>query len=336
MSGPASRARPVAPPTRLHLVGTATAPRAVSGHDALRGVTVLERGWLSSNNVLLSGGPGEGATLVDTGHCLHAAQTVELVRAALGGEPLRAVLNTHLHSDHCGGNAALQAAFGVPVFIPPGPWDAVQRWDCEALGYDDVAQRCERFAPQGSLRPGELLQLGDRLWHVIAAPGHDADAVMLFDPDHGVLISGDALWQDGFGVVFPELDGDPGFDDVAAVLDRIAALPVRWVIPGHGAAFEDVDAALARARSRLAAFRLSPERHLRYGAKVLIKYHLLEEQRQSLAAFHLWAGGAGLLRRMWRRQGCPHASLHAWCDELLTDLVRSGAAVVQQGEVHNA
>lgn len=336
MSGhptPARRAM-AGTPLRLVMAGDTAMPSA--GPEALRGLTVLERGWLSSNNVLIAGVPGEGATLVDSGHCLHAAQTVALVRAALGDAPLGCVLNTHLHSDHCGGNAALQAAFGVPVFIPPGPWEAVMRWDSQALGYDDVAQRCERFTPQGSLRPGELLMLGERRWHVIAAPGHDADAVMLFDPDHGVLISGDALWQDGFGVVFPELDGEPGFDDVAAVLERIASLPVRWVIPGHGAPFEDVDAALARARSRLAAFRRAPERHLKYGAKVLIKYHLLEEQQQSLAAFHLWAGGAGLLRRMWRSQGCPHASLHAWCDELLADLVRSGAALVHQGMVSNA
>jgi glyoxylase-like metal-dependent hydrolase (beta-lactamase superfamily II) len=336
MSGPAARSRAATQIPPLRLVGSLEPARPAGGTDALRGVTVLERGWLSSNNVLIAGVPGEAATLVDSGHCLHAAQTVALVRAALGDERLGCVLNTHLHSDHCGGNAALQAAFGVPVFIPPGPWEAVMRWDSQALGYDDVAQRCERFTPQGSLRPGELLSLGGRHWHVIAAPGHDADAVMLFDPDHGVLISGDALWQDGFGVVFPELDGAPGFDDVAAVLDRIAGLPVRWVIPGHGAPFDDVDAALARARSRLAAFRQSPERHLKYGAKVLIKYHLLEEQQQTLAAFHLWAGGAGLLRRMWRRQGCPHASLHAWCDELLADLVRSGAAAVHQGMVLNA
>ena len=42
---------------------------------------------------------------------------------------------------------------------------------------------------------------------------------MLFDAAHGVLIAADALWEDGFGVVFPEIDGEPGFDDVGTVLD---------------------------------------------------------------------------------------------------------------------
>ena len=47
------------------------------------GVTVFERGWLSANNILLLG--GAGATLVDSGYCTHAAQTVALVESALGG-----------------------------------------------------------------------------------------------------------------------------------------------------------------------------------------------------------------------------------------------------------
>lgn len=317
----------------LQLVASRAEPAPVPGPP---GLVVLERGWLSSNNVLIHGVAGEGATLVDTSHCLHAAQTVALVRQALGGEPLRCVLNTHLHSDHCGGNAGVQAAFGAPIFIPPGPWDAVQHWDAQALGYADVAQRCERFTAQGTIRPGEVLPLGGRDWQVLAAPGHDPDAVMLFEPSHGVLVAGDALWQDGFGVVFPELDGEPGYDDVARVLDSIAALPVRWVVPGHGPAFADVEGALGRARARLEAFRRAPERHLRHAAKVLLKYHLLEEQRQRVSALHLWAGSAPLLRRVWDRLGRPQASLHAWCDELLADLVRSGAAVVHDGMAANA
>lgn len=303
---------------------------------ALAGLDIFERGWLSSNNVLIHGREGEGATLVDTSHCLHAAQTVALLRQALGEESLRCVINTHLHSDHCGGNAAVHEAFGAPVFIPAGPWDAVQRWDELSLGFADVAQRCVAFTAHGTLGPGEVLALGGRQWQVLAAPGHDPDAVMLFDPEHGVLMSGDALWQDGFGVVFPELDAEPGFDAVGEVLTRIEALPVQWVIPGHGAPFRDVSEALARARGRLAAFQGSPQRHARYAAKVLIKYHLLEEQQQSLAALHLWAGGAPLLRRIWQTQGRPHSSVHAWCDELLAELARSGAVRQQGGIVYNA
>jgi glyoxylase-like metal-dependent hydrolase (beta-lactamase superfamily II) len=274
--------------------------------------------------------------LVDTAHCLHAEQTAALVQQALAGaaeregrppEPLVAVINTHLHSDHCGGNARLQREWpGLPVFVPSPSWDAVQAWDDARLSYRATAQRMERFAASGTVTPGEVLAIGERRWQVLAAPGHDPESVMLFDADHGVLISADALWENGFGVVFPELDGIDAFDAVGATLDLIASLPVRWVVPGHGAVFSDVAGALARARSRLAGLRADPSRHLRHAAKVLIKYHLLEEQRQTLAALQLWAGAAPLLRTIWERLDKPARSLHSWCEQLVDELAAAGAA----------
>jgi hypothetical protein len=45
-------------------------------------IRVFERGWLSSNNVLLV--DETCAALVDTGYATHAPQTVALVRQALG------------------------------------------------------------------------------------------------------------------------------------------------------------------------------------------------------------------------------------------------------------
>ena len=294
---------------------------------ALAGVTVLERGWLSSNNVLLHGAPGEGATLVDSGHCTHAAQTVALVRRALAGEPLARLVNTHLHSDHCGGNAALQRAWpGLPVDVPAGGYEAAQRWDEDALTYRATHQRCERYAVRGMLAPGSAVAAGTRRWEVLPAPGHDPDAVMLFDAAHGVLVSGDALWENGFGVVFPELDGEPGHDDVAAVLDAIERLPVRLVIPGHGAPFADVAAALARARSRLASWRARPDKHARHAAKVLIKYHLMEEREQTVDALLDWGAATPLLATVYAAVGRAEAhDLRAWCARLTDELVAGGA-----------
>jgi glyoxylase-like metal-dependent hydrolase (beta-lactamase superfamily II) len=193
--------------------------RASMNTFALHHLTVFERGWLSSNNILLHGdSDDEGATLVDSGHCVHAEQTVALVRHALpGAQTLRHIVNTHLHSDHCGGNAALQRAFpGVLLSIPPGQADAVSRWDEDALSYRATGQRIERFAHDALLRPGESLTVGTRTWQALAAPGHDPHSLVLFDAHDGVLISADALWGNGFGVVFPELDGEQAFDEVAA------------------------------------------------------------------------------------------------------------------------
>jgi glyoxylase-like metal-dependent hydrolase (beta-lactamase superfamily II) len=295
--------------------------------SALEGLTVFERGWLSSNNVLLHGaGDGEPATLVDASHCLHAEQTVALVRRALRpGESLAAIVNTHLHSDHCGGDAALQRAFGARLSIPPGEADAVARWDEDALSYRATGQRIERFVPDALLRPGDTFTVGARTWQALAAPGHDPHSLILFDARDGVLISADALWGNGFGVVFPELDGEQAFDEVAAVLDLIERLAPRIVIPGHGAPFGDVADALQRARSRLASFVADPARHARHGAKVLLKYHLLEEQRQALPDVLAWWRATPLAQRVWQRLGAPDGDVAAWGDRLLRELAASGA-----------
>jgi glyoxylase-like metal-dependent hydrolase (beta-lactamase superfamily II) len=159
--------------------------------------------------------------------------------------------------------------------------------------------------------------------------------VILFDPGEGVLISADALWENGFGVVFPELEGEAAFDEVAATLDLIDRLPVRVVIPGHGAPFVDVAGALQRARSRLDAFRAEPARHARHGIKVLIKYHLLEEQQQALPAFDAWLATMGLATSAWQTCGRPDGSFEAWARGLVDELCASGALAHRDGVLHN-
>jgi len=295
---------------------------------------VFERGWLSANCVLGIG--PEGATLVDSGYASHAEQTLALVSQALHGQPLRHLINTHLHSDHCGGNAALQARYpGLRTAIPPGQADAVRTWDESRLSYQATGQHCPRFAFDGVLTPGTEVQLAGLSWQVLAAPGHDPHAVLLHQPAYRTLIAGDALWENGFGVVFPELDGEPAFQEVGDTLDLIESLAPQVVIPGHGAPFGGAPAvaqALGRARSRLAQFQQSPEKHRLYALKVLIKFRLLAWQRVALDDLLAWARATPYLQRQHALHGGP-LPLDAWLLQLLNSLVASGAAARQDGWV---
>ncbi len=48
---------------------------------------------------------------------------------------------------------------------------------------------------------------GDLEWQALAAPGHDMGALVFYNAEHRILISGDALWEHGFGFVMPpEID----------------------------------------------------------------------------------------------------------------------------------
>jgi glyoxylase-like metal-dependent hydrolase (beta-lactamase superfamily II) len=237
---------------------------------------VFERGWLSANNILFTG--RDDTVLVDTGYVTHAPQTVAMVRQALGGRGLDRIVNTHLHSDHCGGNAALKESFGCRIAIPVSEAAKVRAWDEDALSYRATGQQCARFMFDETVSPGEVLALGDLQWQAMAAPGHDPHALLFWCEAEGILLSGDALWQNGFGVIFPELAGEPGFGDVRATLDLIAQLAPRLVIPGHGAPFDDVDAALQRAYGRLDYLAADPVRNAENGVKVLLKFLLLERR----------------------------------------------------------
>src|SRR5581483_9381802 len=74
------------------------------------GVVAIVRDWLDANHVLIGSGD---SVLVDTGCSAHADATIALVRAAARGDAPRRIVNTHCHSDHMGGNAALARAFGA-------------------------------------------------------------------------------------------------------------------------------------------------------------------------------------------------------------------------------
>ena len=298
------------------------------------GVSVFERGWLSSNNILVQG--AHSSALIDSGYCTHAEQTLALLDSALQGRPLDVLINTHLHSDHCGGNAALQARYpALKTHIPPGHAEYVRVWDAFALSYTPTGQSCPRFGFDAVLQPGNDMRLGDLVWQVHAAPGHDPHSVILFEPQSRTLVSADALWEQGFGVVFPELDGMHAFAEVGDTLDLIEHLEPAVVIPGHGSPFTDVAQALIVARRRLDGFVSHPVKHRHYAAKVLLKFKLLEAQAMERESLQAWALGTGYFASLLPPSGDAFQGPQA-VDLLVQDLVRSGAAFVSGTRSFNA
>lgn len=296
------------------------------------GMHVLERGWLSANNIVFSEGV---VAVVDTGYWSHQAQTLALMKSVLGERALELILNTHLHSDHCGGNAALKQRYPAAMtLIPPGQSSHVARWDPVALTYEPTGQHCPRFTYDALLRDGTSIQLGDADWQVHAAAGHDPHSVILFEPRQRILLSADALWENGFGVVFPELEGADAFAEVSATLDLIENLAPRVVVPGHGSVFTDTDEALARARRRLQGFIEVPQKHARHAAKVLLKFKLLEAQSIALDGLLQWAMKTPYMNLMHRRH-FNESPMTDWLTGLLHDLARSGAAELQGSTIAN-
>lgn len=288
------------------------------------GMNVFERGWLSSNCIFFD--DGNTSWLVDSGYSTHSASTLDLVAAKLGPRTLDFLVNTHLHSDHCGGNAALQTKYPELVtIIPPGQADLVKVWDSNGLFYLPTGQQCPRFKFDQTLQSGSCIELGLQKWEVHTAGGHDPHAVIFYDPTSRILISADALWQNGFGVVFPELEGIEAFDEVAATLDLIERLNPSVVVPGHGAVFEYTSEILGIARQKLDGFVKDPVKLARHGAKVLLKFKLLEKQKMLFSEFVQWAVSTPCLIQ-YQRRFFDDLDFAAWVEQLCTELVKAGVA----------
>jgi glyoxylase-like metal-dependent hydrolase (beta-lactamase superfamily II) len=245
-------------------------------------VHVFVRDWLSSNNVLLKS--RDGHVLIDSGHMRHAALTLALLRTPQGiaAEPLARLVNTHCHSDHMGGNAAIRSRYACPIAVPSGEAPIIEAWDQTTLLLEYTGQDAPRFSHDEVIRSGERRIWGDLEWRALAAPGHDMGALVFFNDEHRILISGDALWENGYGLVLPPEIDPRALPATRSTLEAIAKLEARIVIPGHGEPFADVAASLERAFARTAAFEADSLRVARHALKVLLVFTLLDRQRMAL------------------------------------------------------
>jgi glyoxylase-like metal-dependent hydrolase (beta-lactamase superfamily II) len=290
-------------------------------------IRVVVRGWLNCNQVVMHA-PADNL-LVDSGYCTHRERTLELVREALGGEPLERLVNTHCHSDHMGGNAAIASVYGCRVTIPAGEVKHVVPWTPQSVWMAQFDQKADPFHFDDTIAAGDRFEGGGLEWHVHAAPGHDMDALMFFEPTHRILISGDALWESGMGFVWPEEGANPFLDAALETLAAIERLDPLVVIPGHGPAFTDAGAAIATVRSRLEAFARDPARNARHMAKVMFVFALLdrgsmrvEDMRPYLERIPCYGQVAA------RFLGQAPGDMGAW---MLADLERAGAVGVEGG-----
>ena len=110
---------------------------------------------------------------------------------------------------------------------------------------------------------------------------------------------------------------------MAQTLDFIESLPIQVVIPGHGSPFADMKTSLAVARSRLDYLASDPQANIRHGAKVLLKYRLLEWRSKDIALVREWIAHTPALITAAKMLNMNMNNFTEW---LLNSLVKTGAA----------
>ena len=99
----------------------------------------------------------------------------------------------------------------------------VAAWEPRSLWLVGTGQVMPRFAVDRALAHGEAVDLGGRRWRIVWTPGHAVGGVAWWCEHDGLLITGDALWEDGFGLLNTWIDGPEVFDLAAVALDNARA-----------------------------------------------------------------------------------------------------------------
>jgi len=169
--------------------------------------------------------------LIDVGTGASLALLEKRLDAFLEGKRL-----SHMHFDHAGGAARLVSDTGAKAFAHPP--------DSKALAEGDGDMTCsggfgEMQMPMkiNPLKEGEVLECGSMILEVLHTPGHTSGSICLFDRRSGVLFSGDTVFANG-GVGRWDLPtGDHG--QLVESLERLSALKVSSLYPGHGPWYEE-------------------------------------------------------------------------------------------------
>lgn len=166
-----------------------------------------------------------------------------LAAAKEAGVELKAILSTHHHFDHVGGNEELVAALGSDVAVYGYSGDAA-RIPCLTHGLDD----------------GEGFRLGSLAGQAIFIPAHTRGHLAYWFQSEAAVFTGDTLFAGGCGRLF---EGDAA--QMKASLERLAGLPdATEVYCGHeytesnltfAAELEPGNQDLSRRREEVAALR---------------------------------------------------------------------------------
>lgn len=205
-------------------------------------------GWGWSNAGLVV--DGDESLLVDTLFDLNL--TRDMLRSMRAAEPgaakdINTLVNTHSNGDHCNGNELVAEAEIIattdtaremrdesPAFMAEVLAAAPELGDTGeflihsfgAFEFEGINPRYPDTTFEGSLQR----QVGDKRVELIqVGPAHTAGDTLVYVPDDATVFTGDILFIEGHPIMW-----EGPVSSWIAACDRMLAMPVETIVPGHG------------------------------------------------------------------------------------------------------
>ncbi len=166
----------------------------------------------------------------------------QLSSLGLSVDDIHIVVLTHEHMDHIG---------GVPSF-PPKTVVAAHAMAANKIGLQDefvlmtraFGHRLDDFHVDIHLHHGTTIDVGGCALRTIHTPGHCSGAICLYEPENGILFTGDTVFAGGtLGGIFPS----GNISDYIGTLQALRNMKIRELYPGHGRISTDAEGDLDRA-----------------------------------------------------------------------------------------
>lgn len=206
----------------------------------------------------------DGWTMLDSGLDrpeIRAAWEEAFTDLEIEPQQIRQVVLTHMHPDHYGLSGYFQAITGAPVYLSPRESVLAQQvwvenaWQLESTAEywrmggipqhvrGIISAQTERLRQMTMphphhvtlLEPGSTIEMGNRLFQAILAPGHSDGQLIFYDPVGRLMLCGDQVLKTitpNIGL-WPSTEANP-LGRYLESLRKLAEYEVDLALPGHG------------------------------------------------------------------------------------------------------